>query len=89
VHGGKRVLVLERHYAWAALRIPFAVRGMSGTWAFTTWQVQDDTSSVRACFRSCDRRQSEVERHAEVYDRIIVNGQTFDLTRGLEQYGRA
>ena len=87
VHGGKRVLVLERHYAMGGFTHTFRRPGYEwDVGLHYIGQVQDDTSSVRRAFDHVTEGKVRWNAMPEVYDRIIVNGQTFDLTRGLEQY---
>ena len=87
VHGGKRVLVLERHYAMGGFTHTFRRPGYEwDVGLHYIGQVQDDTSSVRRAFDHVTEGKVQWNAMPEVYDRIIVDGQTFDLTRGLEQY---
>ena len=86
-YGGKRVLLLERHYAIGGFTHTFHRPGYEwDVGLHYIGQVQNDTSSVRRAFDHVTEGTVQWNAMPEVYDRIIVNGQTFDLTRGLEQY---
>jgi all-trans-retinol 13,14-reductase len=86
-YGGKRVLVLERHYAMGGYTHTFHRPGYEwDVGLHYIGQVQDETSSVRRVFDHVTEGKVKWNAMPEVYDRIIVNGQTFDLTRGLEQF---
>jgi len=90
VHGGKRVLVLERHYAMGGFTHTFCRPDYEwDVGLHYIGQVQDATSSVRRAFDHVTEGKVRWNAMPEVYDRIIVDGQTFDLTRGLEQYREA
>ena len=87
VYGGKRVLVLERHYVMGGFTHTFRRPGYEwDVGLHYIGQVQDDTSSVRRAFDHVTGGKIRWNAMPEVYDRIIVDGQTFDLIRGLEQY---
>ena len=87
VYGGKRVLVLERHYVMGGFTHTFRRPGYEwDVGLHYIGQVQDDTSSVRRAFDHVTGGKVRWNAMPEVYDRIIVDGQTFDLIRGLEQY---
>jgi all-trans-retinol 13,14-reductase len=87
VYGGKRVLVLERHYAMGGFTHTFHRPGYEwDVGLHYIGQVQDETSSVRRAFDHVTEGKVRWNAMPEVYDRMIVDGQTFDLTRGLEQY---
>lgn len=86
-YGGKRVLVLERHYAMGGFTHTFNRPGYEwDVGLHYIGHVQDETSGVRRAFDHVTEGKVRWNAMPEVYDRIIVNGQTFDLTRGLEQY---
>ena len=87
VYAGRRVLVLERHYAAGGFTHTF--HRPDYEWdvgLHYIGQVRDGTSRVRRAFDHVTEGKVSWNAMPEVYDRIIVNGQTFDLTRGLEQY---
>jgi all-trans-retinol 13,14-reductase len=87
VHGGKRVLVLERHYAMGGFTHTFRRPGYEwDVGLHYIGQVQDATSSVRRAFDHVTEGRVRWNGMPEVYDQIIAGGQKFDLTRGLEQY---
>jgi all-trans-retinol 13,14-reductase len=87
VHGGKRVLVLERHYAMGGFTHTFRRPGYEwDVGLHYIGQVQDATSSVRRAFDHVTEGKVRWNAMPEVYDQIIAGGQKFDLTRGLEQY---
>jgi all-trans-retinol 13,14-reductase len=87
VHGGKRVLVLERHYAMGGFTHTF--RRPDYEWdvgLHYIGQVQDPASSVRRAFDHVTEGKVRWNAMPEVYDQIIAGGQKFDLARGLEQF---
>jgi all-trans-retinol 13,14-reductase len=87
VHGGKRVLVLERHYAMGGFTHTFRRPGYEwDVGLHYIGQVQDADSSVRRAFDHVTEGKVRWNAMPEVYDQIIAGGQKFDLTRGLEQY---
>jgi all-trans-retinol 13,14-reductase len=87
VHGGKRVLVLERHYAMGGFTHTFRRPGYEwDVGLHYIGQVQDANSSVRRAFDHVTEGKVRWNAMPEVYDQIIAGGQKFDLTRGLEQY---
>jgi phytoene dehydrogenase-like protein len=79
--------VLERHYAMGGFTHTFHRPGYEwDVGLHYIGQVQDETSSVRRAFDHVTEGKVRWNAMPEVYDRMIVDGQTFDLTRGLEQY---
>ena len=75
MHGGKRVLVLERHYAMGGFTHTFHRPGYEwDVGLHYIGQVQDDTSSVRRAFDHVTEGKVQWNAMPEVYDRIIVNG---------------
>jgi all-trans-retinol 13,14-reductase len=87
VHGGKRVLVLERHYAMGGFTHTFRRPGYEwDVGLHYIGEVQDATSRVRRAFDHVTEGKVRWNAMPEVYDQIIAGGQKFDLTRGLEQY---
>jgi len=86
-HGGKRVLVLERHYAAGGFTHTFRRPGYE-------WDVglhyiggmQDETSPVRRAFDHVTAGKVKWTPMPEVYDRMRIAGQTFDYVAGLERF---
>jgi len=85
-HGGKRVLVLERHYTAGGYTHSFHRPGY--VWdvgVHYIGQLQDPASPVRAAFDHLTEGRLEWQAMPDVYDRIVIGGQTFDLPTGLER----
>ncbi|MGC1451676.1 MAG: NAD(P)/FAD-dependent oxidoreductase [Candidatus Sulfotelmatobacter sp.] len=87
VHGGKRVLVLERHYEPGGFTHTFHRPGYEwDVGLHYIGQVQDERSSVRHAFDHVTEGKVQWEAMPEVYDRFIVDGRAFDLVAGLDRF---
>ena len=85
-HAGKRVLVLERHYTAGGYTHSFHRPGY--VWdvgVHYIGQLQDPESPVRAAFDHLTEGRLEWQAMPDVYDRIVIGGQTFDFPTGLER----
>jgi all-trans-retinol 13,14-reductase len=85
-HGGKRVLVLERHYAAGGFTHTFRRPGYEwDVGLHYIGQMQDEASPVKRAFDCVTAGKVEWKAMPEVYDRVIAAGQTFDYVAGLER----
>jgi all-trans-retinol 13,14-reductase len=81
VHGGKRVLVLERHYVAGGFTHSFHRPGYDwDVGLHYIGQVQDPRSPVRKAFDHITGGRVQWAAMPDVYDRIVIEGRTFDLS---------
>lgn len=86
-HGGKRVLVLERHYEPGGFTHTFRRPGFEwDVGLHYIGQVQDRTHRVRRAFDHLTGGAVEWQAMPDVYDRILIAGQRFDFTAGLDRF---
>jgi all-trans-retinol 13,14-reductase len=86
-HGGKRVLVLERHYEAGGFTHTFRRPGFEwDVGLHYIGQVQDERQSVRRAFDHVTGGAVEWQPMPEVYDRAIIAGQRFDFAAGRERF---
>jgi all-trans-retinol 13,14-reductase len=86
-HAGKRVLVLERHYEAGGFTHTFHRPGYEwDVGLHYIGQMQDKGSTVRRAFDHITGGRVNWQPTPEVYDRIIIEGRTFDFTTGLERF---
>src|ERR1035438_2564514 len=86
-HGGKRVLVLERHYVAGGFTHSFHRPGY--VWdvgVHYIGQVQDPTSPLRAVFDHLTRGRLKWNPMPEVYDLIRIADHEYELVAGLERF---
>jgi all-trans-retinol 13,14-reductase len=89
-HGGKRVLVLERHYEAGGFTHTFRRPGYEwDVGLHYIGQVQDERSSVRRAFDHVTGGNVKWQAMPQVYDRILIDGQSFDLVAGAENFREA
>jgi len=84
-YGGKKVLVLERHYTAGGYTHSFNRPGY--TWdvgVHYIGEVRDARSPVRAVFDHLTEGQLQWQPMPDVYDRAVIAGRTFDFPAGLE-----
>ena len=87
MHGGKRVLVLERHYEAGGFTHTFHRPGYEwDVGLHYIGQVQDQRSSVRHAFDHVTAGNVQWQAMPEIYDRFIVDGRAFDLVAGLDRF---
>ncbi len=87
VHGGKRVLVLERHYESGGFTHIFHRPGYEwDVGLHYIGQVQDEHSSVRHTFDHVTAGKVQWQTMPETYDRFIIEGQRFDLVAGVDRF---
>jgi all-trans-retinol 13,14-reductase len=87
MHGGKRVLVQERHYEAGGFTHTFHRPGYEwDVGLHYIGQVQDKGSRERRAFDHLTAGRVRWQAMPEVYDRIIIAGQTFDLIAGVDRF---
>ena len=87
VHGGKRVLVLERHYEAGGFTHTFRRPGFEwDVGLHYIGEVEGKQMSVRRAFDHVTGGAVQWQAMPEVYDRAVIAGQTFDFTAGLERF---
>ncbi|HXR40648.1 MAG TPA: NAD(P)/FAD-dependent oxidoreductase [Terracidiphilus sp.] len=85
VHGGRRALVLERHYVAGGFTHSFHRPGYDwDVGLHYIGQVQDPRSPVRRAFDHLTAGAVEWAAMPDVYDRIVIDGRTFDFAAGME-----
>jgi len=87
VHAGKRVLVLERHYAVGGFTHTFHRPGYEwDVGLHYIGQMQNESSSVRRAFDHITARRVQWQPMPDIYDRFIIEGRTFDFVAGLDRF---
>ena len=86
-HGGKRVLVLERHYVAGGFTHAFHRPGYQwDVGVHYIGQVQDPASPLRPIFDHITRGRLKWSPMPDVYDRIRIAGREYEFVAGLEQF---
>lgn len=86
-HGGKRVLVLERHYEAGGFTHTFRRPGFEwDVGLHYIGQVQDRSQIVRRAFDHVTGGEVKWQTMPDVYDRAVIAGQRFDFVAGLERF---
>jgi len=86
-HGGKRVLVLERHYTAGGFTHTFRRPGYEwDVGVHYIGQVMDPNSPVRQAFDDLTDAKLEWADMGEVYDKIIIGDDTYEFVKGREQW---
>jgi len=86
LHGGKRVLVLERHYTVGGFTHTFHRPGYEwDVGLHYIGQVQDESSMVRRAFDYMTQGKGNWQAMPEVYDRFVIAGETFQLAAGVDR----
>jgi all-trans-retinol 13,14-reductase len=87
MHGGKRVLVLEKHYEIGGFTHTFHRPGYEwDVGLHYIGQVQDGRDAARCAFDYVTAGRVQWQPMPEVYDRFIFGGRTFDMIAGLERF---
>jgi all-trans-retinol 13,14-reductase len=87
VHGGKRVLVLERHYVAGGFTHSFHRPGYEwDVGLHYIGQVQDERSAVRKAFDHITDGAVRWSAMPETYDRAVIDGRIFNFTAGVERF---
>jgi all-trans-retinol 13,14-reductase len=85
--GGKRVLVLERHYTAGGFTHTFSRPGFDwDVGVHYIGQVQDPSAATRRIFDYLTDGQLQWASMPDVYDRVLVADRTFDFPAGIERY---
>src|SRR5208337_3297792 len=86
-HGGKRVLVLERHYVAGGFTHSFHRPGYEwDVGLHYIGQVQAERFAVRKAFDHITNGAVRWNAMPDVYDRFIIDGRPFDLVAGIERF---
>jgi all-trans-retinol 13,14-reductase len=86
MHAGKRVLVLERHYESGGFTHTFRRPGYEwDVGLHYIGQMQDECNARRA-FDHITAGRVQWQSLPDVYDRLIIEGRTFDYAAGLERF---
>ncbi len=86
-YGGKRVLVLERHYEPGGFTHTFHRPGFDwDVGLHYIGQVQDTRERVRRAFDHVTGGEVRWQAMPEVYDRVEIAGRRFDFATGLERF---
>ncbi len=85
--GGKRVLVLERHYTAGGFTHTFRRPGYEwDVGVHYIGEVSRPTSALRRVFDFVTDGALEWADMGEVYDRIIIDDRSYDLVKGRERF---
>jgi all-trans-retinol 13,14-reductase len=86
-HGGKRVLVLERHYTAGGFTHTFHRPGYEwDVGVHYIGEVGDPRSPVRAAFDEVTGGQLQWNPMPDVYDRIVIDGRSYDFPSGVNRF---
>ena len=86
-YGGRRVLVLERHYTAGGFTHVFKRPGFEwDVGLHYIGQIRDPDSEARRIFDHLTDGKLQWASMPDVYDRIIVRDQTFDFPSGIERF---
>ena len=86
MHAQKRVLVLERHYTAGGYTHSFERPGYRwDVGVHYVGELRDPASPLRAAFDYLTSSRLEWAAMPEVYDRVIMAGQTYDFPTGRER----
>ena len=86
VHGGKRVLVLERHYEAGGFTHTFHRSGFEWDVGVHYIGQMGEGETVRRTFDHITARQVAWQPLPDVYDRVIVGDKSFDFATGRERF---
>lgn len=88
-HAGKRVLVLERHYTAGGFTHTFRRPGYEwDVGVHYVGELMDEESQFRLLVDDVTDSQMEWADMGEVYDRIVVGEDVYDLVKGKENFRR-
>jgi all-trans-retinol 13,14-reductase len=86
-HAGKRVLVLERHYTAGGYTHAFRRPGYQwNVGVHYIGEVHDLSSQLRALFDHLSDGRLQWQPLPDVYDRVIMGGNTFEFPSGRERF---
>jgi all-trans-retinol 13,14-reductase len=86
VHGGKRVLLLERHYVAGGFTHTFRRPGYEWDVGLHYVGQMEAGSQVRRAFDHVTGGRVKWQAMPEVYDRMVIAGQRFDFAAGVERF---
>ncbi|MBI4474526.1 MAG: NAD(P)/FAD-dependent oxidoreductase [Acidobacteria bacterium] len=87
LHGGKRVLVLERHYTAGGFTHVFKRPGFEwDVGVHYIGQVGDPQSEVRRIFDHITEGRLQWSGMPYIYDRVFLGNQVFDFPSGVEHF---
>ncbi|MGA7340465.1 MAG: NAD(P)/FAD-dependent oxidoreductase [Terracidiphilus sp.] len=85
-HGGKRVLVLERHYEAGGFTHTFRRPGFEWDVGLHYIGQVEEGAQVRRAFDHVTGGDVRWQAMPEVYDRVLIAGQRFDFAAGVERF---
>ncbi len=86
-HGGKRVLVLEKHYAPGGFTHVFRRRGYEwDVGLHYIGRVADRTSGTRRMYDHLTEGRLDWASMGEVYDQIVIGDEAYDYVAGPERF---
>ena len=86
-HGGKRVLVLERHYTAGGFTHTFHRPGYEwDVGVHYIGEVSDPRSPVRAAFDHLTGGRLRWNAMPDVYDRIVIGDRAYDFPSGVDRF---
>ena len=86
-HANKRVLVLERHYTAGGFTHVFKRKGFEwDVGVHYIGEVHDERAEVRRVFDDITDGQLKWADMGEVYDRIIIGEDQYDLVKGRQNF---
>ncbi|HXY08022.1 MAG TPA: NAD(P)-binding protein [Terriglobales bacterium] len=87
MHGGRRVLVLEKHYEVGGFTHTFRRPGYEwDVGLHYIGQVQDRRDAARCAFDYVTAGRVQWQPMPEVYDRFVFEGRTFDMIAGRGRF---
>ena len=87
IYGGKRVLVLERHYIPGGYTHVFGRHGYEwDVGLHYIGEVQNEESMLRRTFDKITDGQLEWAAMPDVYDRAVIGHRTYDFVSGVERF---
>jgi len=88
-HGGKRVLVLERHYTAGGFTHTFQRPGYEwDVGLHYVGHVMDPESPLRRMFDDVTNAELDWADMGEIYDRVIIGNDVYDFPKGREAFRR-
>jgi len=86
-YGGKRVLVLERHYVPGGYTHVFHRHGYEwDVGLHYIGEVQNEDSTLRRAFDKITDGRLEWAAMPDVYDRAVIGNRTYDFVSGVERF---
>jgi len=86
-HGGRRVLVLERHYTAGGFTHTFRRPGYEwDVGLHYIGQVMDPRSPIRQAFDDLTDGQLDWADMGPIYDRVVIGDDSYDFVKGRERF---